>query len=136
MKPETTTGGSRDMLSNPLPAIALFCLPVIAIVATSHRNVSAGWRTTVWTAALAIMGTACVVNAARCGRVHCYVTRPFFLGMAVVTLLYGVGVIPLGANGWNVIGLTTLVGAIALCCLPELFFGKYREDRTNKADHL
>lgn len=47
--------------------------------------------------------------------------------MAIVTVLYGLGVLPLGTNGWNLIGLTILVGGIALCCLPELFLGKYRK---------
>jgi len=55
--------------------------------------------------------------------------------MAVVTLLYGIGVVPLGGNGWNRIGLTILVGAIALCCLPELFFGKYRKGPARDGDH-
>jgi hypothetical protein len=73
------------------------------------------------------MGTACTANAVRCGRLHCYITGPFFLVMAVVTLLYGLGIVPLGVHGWSLIGLTILVGAIALCCLPELFFGKYRK---------
>jgi hypothetical protein len=72
------------------------------------------------------MGTACLVNATRCGRVHCYVTGPFFLLAALVTLLYGLGVLPLGADGWKLIGMTILIGAIVLCCLPELLFGKYR----------
>ena len=75
------------------------------------------------------MGGACAVNAMRCGRIHCYVTGPFFLLMAVVALLYGIGVVPFGAKGWNLIGLTILVGAVALCCLPELILGKYREGR-------
>jgi hypothetical protein len=66
---------------------------------------------------------------------HCYLTGPFFLGMALVALLYGLGVVPLGGKGWNVIGLTTLLGAIALCCLPELFFGKYRKGRARNGDH-
>lgn len=135
MKPETTTCQSRDIFSNPRLSFALFCVPIIAIVATSGHHVSGGWRTAIWTIALAIMGTACLANAARCGRVHCYLTGPFLLGMALVTLLYGVGIVPLGANGWKIISLTTLVGTIALCCLPELFFGKYRGDRTNEADH-
>jgi hypothetical protein len=55
--------------------------------------------------------------------------------MAVVTLLFGLGVLPLGGNGWNAIGLTILVGAIALSCLPEIFFGKYRRDGARIADH-
>jgi hypothetical protein len=55
--------------------------------------------------------------------------------MAVVTLLYGLGVLPLGRHGWNAIGITILIGSIALCCLPELFLGKYRGDRAKNADH-
>lgn len=87
---------------------------------------SVGWRTFVWTAALSTMGAACVVNAVRCGRLHCYITGPFFFAIAVVTLLYGLGVVPLGRNGWSLIGLIVLVGAVALYCLPEIFWGKYR----------
>ena len=34
MKSDTTTSRSRDILSNRLLSFALFCLPVIAIVAT------------------------------------------------------------------------------------------------------
>jgi hypothetical protein len=135
MKRGTTTSHSHDMLSNPLLAFALFCLPAIAIVAIGHYRIGDGWRTAVWTAALSIMGTACLANAVRCGRVHCYITGPFLLVMAVVTLLYGLGVLPLGGNGWNAIGLTILIGAIALSCLPEMLFGKYRRGRGRSADH-
>jgi len=72
------------------------------------------------------MGGACLANAGRGGRIHCYVTGPFFLLAALATLLYGVGLIPLGANGWNLIGMATLIGAIVLGCVPEPLFGKYR----------
>jgi hypothetical protein len=92
-------------------------------------------RTIVWTAALVVLGTACSINAARCGRIHCYLTGPFFLVMAAFTLLYGVGMLPLGGHGWNVIGLTILIGAIVLCCLPEIIFGKYRVGRAEDLDH-
>ena len=127
MESDTTTCKSRDMLSSPWQALLLFWLPAIAIVVAGSSGLSVGWRTIVWTAALGIMGTACMANALRCGRVHCYITGPFFLVMALVTLLYGLGVVTLGRNGWNLIGLTILVGAIALCCLPEMFLGKYRQ---------
>ena len=92
-------------------------------------------RTIVWTTALVILGTGCSINAARCGRIHCYLTGPFFLVKAEVALLYGVGVLPIGGHGWNVIGLTILVGAIVLCCLPEIIFGKYRVGRAEDLDH-
>ena len=81
------------------------------------------------------MGIACTANAARCGRVHCYVTGPFFLLMAVVSLLYGLGVLPLGGHGWSLLGLIILVGSVAFCCLPELFLGKYRRGRAQDSDH-
>src|SRR5215467_9486541 len=115
------------MLSSPRSALTLFWLPAIAIVVAGTSAFSDNWRTIVWAVALSTMGAACITNARRCGRVHCYLTGPFFLLMALTTLLYGFGVVPLGRNGWNLIGLTILVGAIALCCLPEMFLGKYRK---------
>lgn len=75
------------------------------------------------------MGVACIVNALRCGRVHCYLTGPFFLVTAIVALSYGLGILRLGGNGWNLLGLITLIGASALWCLPEMFAGKYRMAR-------
>lgn len=125
MEREAKTNKSRDILASPPLAFALFWIPAIAIVVTGNSNFRDGWRTVVWTAALSTMGTGCIANAYRCRRVHCYITGPFFILMAVVTLLYGLGVTPLGRNGWNLIGLTILLGAIFFCCLPELFIGKY-----------
>ncbi len=122
---------SRDIFSRPWLACAVFWIPAIAIGATGGSWVGAGWRTIVWTVALSIMGVACIANAVRCGRIHCHITGPFFLVMAIVTVLYGLGDLRLGRNGWNLLGLTILVGAIALCCLPEMFLGKYRKDRAN-----
>jgi hypothetical protein len=135
MKCATGTSDSRDILSNPLLAFVLFWVPAIAIVATGNAKVGAGWRTGVWAAALSIMGATCIANAARCGRVHCYITGPFFLAMALVTLLYGLGALSLGEHGWDWIGLTILAGAVVLCCLPEFFLGRYRQHRAKGIDH-
>lgn len=54
-------------------------------------------------------------------------TGPFFLLMALIALSYGLGILHLGGNGWNLLGLMTLIGAIALWCLPEMLLGKYRQ---------
>ena len=89
------------------------------------------WRTAVWTAALVTMGTVCLFNALRCGRTHCYITGPFFLAMAGVSLLFGLGLVALGKNGWNLIGIWTVIGAIVLCCVPELLLGKYRNAKAH-----
>jgi len=134
MKFDEATNESRDILSNRLTAGALFWLPVLALVVTGFLHIGQGWRTAVWTVALMTMGTACFANALRCGRVHCYVTGPFFLIMAMVTLLFGLGVAPLGKHGWNLIATTVLVGALALCCLPEVFFGRYRRGDVDRVE--
>ena len=127
MESNATTCKSRDILSSRWRVFILYWLPAIAIVVAGAPAISSGWRTVVWTVALATMGVACIVNALRCGRVHCYLTGPFFLLMALIALSYGLGILHLGGNGWNLLGLMTLIGAIALWCLPEMLLGKYRQ---------
>ena len=82
-------------------------------------------RAALWTTALTVMGCACVVNAARCGRRHCYFTGPVFLLGALASLTYGLGVLPLGARGWSWISSAVLVAYLVLRRLPERFFGTY-----------
>jgi hypothetical protein len=84
----------------------------------------------IWPGVLTFMGLACLANARRCGRIHCYATGPFFLIMAAIALLYGLGAIPLGRSGWNTLGLILLVGSIVLCCGTELLVGRYRSSRS------
>ena len=130
MKSDTTTCEVHDILSSRWRVFILYWLPAIAIVVARVPAISSGWRTVVWTVALATMGVACIVNAVRCGRVHCYLTGPFFLLMALAALSYGLGILHLAGNGWN-LGLMTLTGAIALWFLPEMFLGRYRKGRAH-----
>lgn len=81
------------------------------------------------------MGVACIVNALRCGRVHCYLTGPFFLVMALIALSYGLGKLHLGGNGWNLLGLITLVCAIALWCLPAYLWENIGNETDGKLAH-
>lgn len=116
----------RDILAKlPLTAL-IFWVPILAIAITGYAQVGDGVRTGVWTAGCLVMGAGCIVNAMRCGRLHCYLTGPFFLLGALVTLLYGLGVLPLGDNGWGIIGYTLLAGTVLLTYLPEYFLGRYR----------
>ena len=70
------------------------------------------------------MGAACIANAARCRRTHCYLTGPFFLAMAAVSVAHGAGVISVGSQGWLWIGVTIAVGTAALWIVPERLFGR------------
>lgn len=120
---------SPDILSNRSIAAAVIWLPVLALIVSGFLNVDQTWRTIVWAAALTVMAAGCIVNALRCRRVHCYLTGPFFLMMAIVILARGLGSAPLGIHGWNVIALTVLVGTLILWFVPEMFFGRYWHGR-------
>jgi hypothetical protein len=88
-------------------------------------------RTVVWSTALVWMGVACILNALRCGRLHCYLTGPFFLLMAVVVTAHGFGYLWLGPNGWWWLGLTLIVvGGGLLWYLPERIWGRYSRRST------
>lgn len=131
MEPDATTCRSRDILSSPLRTFVVFWLPAIAIVVSGALAIGNGWRTVVWVVSLVVMGAGCVVNAVRCGRVHCYITGPFFLLMALAALLYGLGILPIGGNGWNLLGLILLAGVIVLWCPLEMLWGRYRQPHAN-----
>jgi len=44
-------------------------------------------RAAIWIPCFALMGLACLVNARRCGRLHCHITGPLFLLAGVATAL-------------------------------------------------
>lgn len=117
---------SRDLLSHGWLTALLYCVPALVILITARADVGDSFRTVAWTVSLVVLGIACIANAARCGRMHCYFTGPFFFVMAVATVLYDKRLMRLGHNGWGVLGLAILIGAIALCCIPEALWGRYR----------
>jgi hypothetical protein len=107
--------------------LVLWGVPVLILLAASW--LPERYLVAIWPVVLTFMGVACLANARRCGRVHCYATGPFFLILAAIALLYGLGAMPLGRNGWNTLGLILLVGSIVLCCGSEWVFGRYRNLR-------
>jgi len=80
----------------------------------------------VWPAAFLWMSAACLANARRCGRVHCYFTGALFLLLAIVSAAHGFGVVNLGESAWSVIGVVAVVGGAVLTVLPEMILGRYR----------
>ncbi len=120
------TCAQRDLVKDPRTMWLLWGLPVVIILISGYVA-DGGWIVTIsWTLSLAVMGVACLANARGCGRMHCYFTGPFFLLMAVVSLLHGLQVLSLGPRGWSYIGTTLLVGGSLLCVMPERVWGRYR----------
>lgn len=98
-------------------------LPSLAILAGAF--LAAPGRAAIWSAALLWMGGACLVNARRCGRVHCRYTGPYYLLLIAPTALAGAGVLPLTAAGWWLLGGAILVGGKAIWWLSEARLGRY-----------
>ena len=96
-------------------------LPAIAMIAAGALELEA----VVWPLALAWMGAACLANARRCGRMHCFFTGPFFLAMAALAVAVGLDIVSLGARGWTWIGGGTLAGAVLLYVVTESVWGRY-----------
>ncbi len=114
-----------DLTDGALSSFLFWKLPAVLVVGVALLDVGSVGQALVWVPSLAIFGAGCVANALRCRRVHCYFTGPFFLLMAAVSLLHGVGVLSLGEEAWTWIELVTLIGAITLVFLPELVWGRY-----------
>ncbi len=121
----TAQGARRDWVTGRRSYALAWGIPTVALLV--GIVLPAPVRTVVWSTALVWMGVACIVNALRCGRLHCYLTGPFFLLMAMIVALHGLGVLWLGPNGWWWLGLTlVVVGGGLLWYLPERLWGRYR----------
>ena len=77
-------GPERDLLCGGLSACLLWCVPWFAFALGFFAP--PGLKTVLWTTSLAFLGVACLVNASRCGRIHCLFTGPFFILGAVASL--------------------------------------------------
>lgn len=114
---------NRTDLACGARALFVWWIPTAILLAAAFSISSS--LVVIWPVVLTWMGGACLVNARRCGRRHCYVTGPFFLALAIVSLLYGLGVLHLGRHGWQTLAAVLLVGSCALTCLPEWIWGRY-----------
>lgn len=124
--PEYSARIEKDLARHWL-AILLWGPPLVAILASGLVDVAPVTRGAVWSLAFGWAGVACIANACRSGRLHCYITGPFFLLLAAASLLYGLGVAPLGLHGWLWIGAVCVVGTPLLTVVPERIWGRYSD---------
>jgi hypothetical protein len=124
--PECAAENRTDLLGSRW-VVLLWWLPWALIVIGGFTHPVA--RMVLWTAGFAVAGGACVVNARRCGRRHCFYTGPLYLLAALASLLYGLGMLPFGANGWGWIVGVVLVTSLFFCCGLEPLLGRYTRAR-------
>ncbi len=121
---------AKDLSARAGGFMAIWGAPVAIATALSLSPVPNWLSAIAWTIAFTWMGGACLLNARRCGRLHCYFSGPILLLGALMDAAVGFGVVTLGAQQ----GLTTLVMATlvlaALTYLLEYIWGRYRPANT------
>jgi hypothetical protein len=119
----TTVKSSFDWVDGVHTHVLAWGIPYCAIVAGLFVEVPA--RAVIWTIALAWMGTACILNARRCGRTHCRFTGPYYLGMIVPVGVLGLGIVSAGFSGWLVLGALIFFGSKIIWWATERAWGKF-----------
>jgi hypothetical protein len=114
---------SRDWLGSTRSSLLAWWIPLAGILAGLF--VPTPLRAAIWTIALIWMGTACVLNARRCGRTHCRYTGPYYLAMIAPVLMLGSGVVSAGIFGWIVLGVIIVAGSKLIWWATERAWGKF-----------
>jgi len=122
--PESAASARLDLVRHWV-AVVLWGPPPIVLLASGLVDVAPVTRGTIWALTLLWAGAACITNACRSGRLHCYMTGPFFLLLGAASLLHGFGILPLGIHGWHWIGAVFALGTPALIVVPERLWGRY-----------
>ncbi len=89
MSTRSCARGEADLVCTRV-GLVVWCLPAVLFLAGIAWTAA---RPLLWIPSLAVAGAACLVNASRCGRLHCFVTGPLFLLGAIATLLDASGVL-------------------------------------------
>ena len=120
---DNTLQTSKDWLDSMRTHALAWWIPQGAIVAALLIPVP--MRAAVWIVALVWMGTACMLNARRCGRTHCRYTGPYYLAMIVPVIVLALGVVSVGFYGWLVLGVLILAGSKIIWWATERAWGKF-----------
>lgn len=95
MSCETTTDGrTNDLVRGTRSFGVLWGLPLALVIGGIFWTSARVW---LWVPAGTIAGLACLANASRCGRLHCFLTGPLFLAGAIATLLAHLGILRVDA---------------------------------------
>jgi hypothetical protein len=114
---------SQDWLRSPRTNLLAWWIPQVAIVGALFVAVPA--RTVIWIGALTWMGTACILNARRCGRTHCRHTGPYYLAMIVPVLVLGTSFVSVGPYAWAALAGVILLGSKLIWWATERAWGKF-----------
>src|SRR5258708_39855038 len=97
-----TVQSSRDWLRTPRTNLLAWRIPQAPILAGLLVPVPV--RAAIWIVALIWTGTACILNARRCGRTHCRYTGPYYLATIAPVLVLAFGIVSSDFYRWLLLG--------------------------------
>jgi len=116
----------RDLSARTGSFLTIWLAPILLAGLVSVFAPNPEWAAPIaWTVAFSWMGGACLLNARRCGRLHCYFSGPILLVGALAALALSAGVVDFGVRGLSI----TVAVTLALACLTyglEYVWGRYR----------
>ncbi len=116
----------RDLVARPLSFLWAWGLPTAILIGASmsEDEVPPIAHVAAISGAFLWMGIACLINARRCRRLHCFISGPVFLLGALAVVLIGTGVIAAGpATAEHIVWVT--LGLVMLSFVPEAVRGRY-----------
>ena len=121
---ENGAPGTKDWAGSLRAYLVAWGIPSLVLIGAGLIDPAP--RALVWSGGLVWMGTACLLNARRCGRTHCRYTGPYYLLLIVPVAFLGARVSSDGSWVWWVIGAMILLGANLIWLATEGLWGKYR----------
>jgi hypothetical protein len=118
-----TARAASDWLSSWRTNLVAWWIPQAAVLA--GLLVPVPIRAVFWIVALIWMGTACILNARRCGRTHCRYTGPYYLAMVAPVLVLTSGIVSVGFYEWLALAVLILAGSKIIWWTTERAWGKF-----------
>lgn len=121
MHPEAPA--SRDWARQPLFVLLWWGLPFAIAFGSNFWRLSLADAAWIWSGSMAVMGIGCAVNAARCHRLHCFISAPVLLLGALAAMLIAV------FDAWGPHALSYVTAAafalVLVSFVPELVGRRY-----------
>ena len=128
MKGPSQDSKSRDLLKNKLHAGLAWWLPVAVMLLSRLLGSQVQVTAWVWGVMFFWMGLACLCNAWRCHRVHCYYGAPLFFISAMGALGIALEGAFFDALSLDYLGLFTLVIFLLVWVVSEKYWGCYKDN--------
>lgn len=116
----------KDYARKPLPFLIAWGLPMALLFSVNFTQefLPAAPIILMMGGAYIWMGAGCVINAMRCGRLHCHISGPAMLIGGTLILLVGFNILNLGPVRVMHLSYLTLL-AVGLSFVLEWIFGGY-----------